>query len=148
MRTALFNYLFARRHRGTFILRIEDTDQLRYVPGAEEYITESLNWCGIEIDECPSAGGSHEPYRQSDRKDIYHRYAMQLVETGNAYIAFDTPEELEELRKSAEREGKVFQYDQSVRGSLKNSLALTTPEIEEMIKSGVPYVVRFRIPEN
>lgn len=148
VRTALFNYLFARKHGGTFILRIEDTDQLRYVEGTEVYIRESLSWCGIEIDEGPAEGGPFAPYRQSERKELYRSYAMQLVESGQAYIAFDTPEELEELRKEKEKHGEVFQYDRSVRRSLKNSLGLPASETERLLDAGVPHVIRFLIPEN
>ncbi len=146
VRTALFNYLFARRHNGTFILRIEDTDRQRYVSGAEEYIIESLSWCGIEIDEGVPPGGPYAPYRQSERKDIYRDYAMKLIDSGHAYLAFDSPEELEALRQEKEKSGEVFQYDHTVRGSLKNSLALSRERVEELIEKGVPYVVRFRIP--
>lgn len=148
VRTALFNYLFARKHRGIFILRIEDTDQGRYVPGAEDYIIESLKWCGIEIDEGVSVGGSHEPYRQSERKDIYREYAEKLVQSGNAYFAFDTPEELELLRKEKESKGEVFQYDTHSRKSLNNSLTKTAVETKSLIDAGIPHVVRFKMPEN
>jgi glutamyl-tRNA synthetase len=148
VRTALFNYLFARRHKGVFILRIEDTDQGRYVPGAEEYIIESLKWCGIKIDEGVSADGPHQPYRQSERKDIYREYAEKLVQSGNAYYAFDTPEELEALRKEKEGKGEVFQYDTQTRKPLNNSLAKTAEETKSLLESGVPHVVRFKMPEN
>jgi glutamyl-tRNA synthetase len=148
VRTALFNYLFARKHQGTFILRIEDTDQGRYVPGAEEYIIESLKWCGINIDEGVTAGGPYEPYRQSDRKQIYLEYAEKLLSTGHAYEAFDTPEELEQLRKKYEAEGKTFIYDASVRSTLKNSLVLREEEIRQLKEKSVPCVVRFKIPED
>lgn len=148
VRTALFNYLFARKHKGVSILRIEDTDQGRYVPGAEEYIIESLKWCGIQIDEGVSAGGPHAPYRQSERKEIYREYAEKLLQAGNAYFAFDTPEELEALRKEKEAKGEVFQYDSSVRKSLKNSISLSTEKVNELINSGASYVVRFKMPEN
>lgn len=148
VRTALFNYLFARRHNGTSILRIEDTDQGRYVPGAEEYIIESLRWCGIQIDEGVSAGGPFAPYRQSERKDIYKQYAEKLISNGHAYYAFDTPEELESLRKEKESRGEVFQYDTSVRNKLKNSLNLGEMEVRALVESGEPYVVRYKMPEN
>ena len=148
VRTALLNYLFARKHQGTFILRIEDTDQGRYVPGAEEYIIESLKWCGINIDEGVTAGGPYEPYRQSDRKQIYLEYAEKLLSTGHAYEAFDTPEELEQLRKKYEAEGKTFIYDASVRSTLKNSLVLREEEIRQLKEKSVPCVVRFKIPED
>ncbi len=148
IRTALFNYLFARKHNGVSILRIEDTDHGRYVPGAEQYIIESLKWCGIQIDEGVSVGGPHEPYRQSERKEIYKEYAFKLLQSGNAYYAFDSPEELDALRKEKETKGEVFQYDSSIRNSLKNSLALPAKLVEENIRLGVPYVVRFKMPEN
>jgi glutamyl-tRNA synthetase len=148
LRTALFNYLFARKQNGTFILRIEDTDQSRYVPGAEEYIMESLKWCKLQYDEGPVTGGLHSPYRQSERKAVYRQYADRLLQSGNAYMAFDTPEEIEGLRKQAESDGRTFQYDMSVRNSLKNSLTLGETEIKQLISSGTPYVIRFKIPEN
>jgi glutamyl-tRNA synthetase len=148
VRTALFNYLFARKHNGTFILRIEDTDQGRYVPGAEEYIIESLKWCGIIIDEGVTAGGPYEPYRQSERKNIYLEYAERLLASGHAYEAFDSPEQLEQLRKQYESERKTFIYDASVRNNLNNSLVLGREEVEKLKESGVPYVVRFMMPEN
>ena len=122
VRTALYNYLFARRAGGDFILRIEDTDSNRFVEGAERYILDSLRWCGITIDEGVDEGGPHAPYRQSERKEIYLKYAMQLVESGNAYYAFDTPEELNALRAQTEAEGKTFAYDHSVREKLATSL--------------------------
>ena len=148
VRTALFNYLFAKKHNGTFILRIEDTDRQRYVPGTEEYIVESLKWCGIEPDEGVSAGGPYPPYRQSDRKEIYNQFAMQLVESGHAYLAWDTPEELDQLRDEKEKNGEVFQYDHTVRGFLKNSLSLSPDETARLNQEGVPYVIRFLMPEN
>lgn len=148
VRTALFNYLFAKKHKGTFILRLEDTDQQRYVPGAEEYIIESLKWCGIEPDEGVPVGGPHAPYHQSRRKDIYHQYAIQLVDNGHAYLAFDTPQELDQLREEKEIRGEVFQYDHTIRGSLKNSLSLSTIEVEKMKEAGIPYVIRFLMPED
>lgn len=147
VRTALYNYLFARKHNGKFILRIEDTDQLRFVAGAEEYIVESLQWCGITFDEGPGIGGIFAPYKQSERKDIYIKYANLLVEKGAVYYAFDTQEELENIRKKYESEKKVFQYDIHTRYSLKNSLTFTKQETEEWLKSGKPYVIRFKIPE-
>ncbi len=148
VRTALFNYLFAKRHGGTFILRIEDTDRQRYVPGTEEYIIESLRWCGIEPDEGVPVGGPFAPYRQSDRKDIYRGYAMQLVEQGYAYIAFDSPEELDELRSQKEKKGEVFQYDHSVRYNLKNSISLSPEEVKRLLDENVPHVVRFKMAKN
>ncbi|MFO7924034.1 MAG: glutamate--tRNA ligase [Bacteroidales bacterium] len=148
VRTALFNCLFAKKHNGTFILRIEDTDRQRYVNGTEEYFIEALKWCGIEIDEGVSAGGPHVPYRQSERKDLYRRFATELVKSGHAYIAFDTPEELEELRNEKEKEGGVFQYDHTIRTSLQNSLALPAEEVEKLTGAGVPHVIRFCMPED
>ena len=118
VRTALYNYLFARHHGGKMILRIEDTDSQRFVPGAEEYIIESLKWCGIEIDEGVGVGGPHAPYRQSERREIYLKYATELVDAGWAYYAFDTPEELDALRKEAEEAGKTF-ADGAVRFEAK-----------------------------
>jgi glutamyl-tRNA synthetase len=146
VRTALFNYLFARKYNGTFIVRIEDTDRQRYVPGTEEYIIESLRWCGIEIDEGVPDGGPYAPYRQSERGDIYRDHARQLVDGGHAYIAFDKPEELDQLREEKERAGEVFQYDHTVRGTLKNSLSLSPSEVRKLLDENVPYVVRFRMP--
>ncbi len=144
VRTALYNYLFARKNGGKFILRIEDTDQTRFVPGAEAYIIESLNWCGIVFDEGVHVGGPFGPYRQSDRKQIYRRYADMLLEKGHAYYAFDTPEELEKERGA----NPNFQYDQSTRQRLCNSLSLSREETSTRLASGFPYVVRVRIPEN
>ena len=148
VRTALYNYLFARRNGGKMILRIEDTDSQRFVPGAEEYIIESLKWCGIEIDEGVGVGGPHAPYRQSERKDIYLKYAMQLIEAGWAYYAFDTPEELDKLRAEAEAAGKTFAYNHEVREQLATSLRLSKEEVEERIARGDQWVVRFKMPEN
>ena len=148
VRTALYNYLFARRHGGKMILRIEDTDSQRFVPGAEEYIIESLKWCGIEIDEGVGVGGPHAPYRQSERRDIYLKYAKQLVEADWAYYAFDTPEELEKLRAEAEAAGKTFAYNYEVREKLPTSLSLAKEEVEARIARGDQWVVRFKMPEN
>ena len=148
LRTALFNYLFARKNGGVFILRIEDTDQTRYVEGAEDYIKGALDWCGLTPDEGPGQGGGFGPYRQSERKDQYQRYAMQLLESGHAYYAFDTPEELDSMRKEYEARGETFVYDARVRESLKNSLTMQAPEVEEKIASGTPYVIRFRFEPN
>ncbi len=175
VRTALYNFLFARRHGGKFILRIEDTDTARYVAGAEQYILDSLAWCGIEIDEGVGAGdscdgamagcatgiegkvlagsgsaapsasqGPHAPYRQSERKGIYVRYVRQLIDSGWAYYAFDTPESLDKLRAEA---GETFAYNYAVRGGLENSLRLSEAEVRERIDRGDQYVVRFRVPE-
>ena len=148
VRTALYNYLFARRHGGKMILRIEDTDSQRFVPGAEEYIIESLKWCGIEIDEGVGVGGPHAPYRQSERREIYLKYAKQLVEAGWAYYAFDTSEELDALRKEAEAAGQTFAYNYTVREKLPTSLSLSAEEVEERMARGDQWVVRFKMPEN
>ena len=148
VRTALYNYLFARRHGGKMILRIEDTDSQRFVPGAEEYIIESLKWCGIEIDEGVGVGGPHAPYRQSERKEIYLKFAKQLVEAGWAYYAFDTAEELDALRKEAEAAGQTFAYNYTVREKLPTSLSLSKEEVEARIARGDIWVVRFKMPEN
>lgn len=148
LRTALFNYLIARKNGGVFILRIEDTDQTRYVEGAEDYIMEALDWCGLTPDEGPRQGGGFGPYKQSERKSQYKRYAMQLLESDSAYYAFDTPEELDGMRKSFEARGETFVYDARVRESMKNSLSMQSNEVEEMIASGTPYVIRFRFESN
>ena len=141
VRTALYNYLFAKQHGGDLVFRIEDTDSSRFVPGAEEYIIESFKWLGIKFDEGVSFGGSYGPYRQSERRDIYKKYVKQLLDEGKAYIAFDTPEELEAKRQ----EIKNFQYDAHTRMQMRNSLALPREEVEEMIAEGKQYVVRFLI---
>ena len=149
VRTALFNYLYAKKNNGKFILRIEDTDQGRFVPGAEEYIIESLKWCGIHFDEDVIKGGEYGPYRQSDRKEMYKQYADQLISCGNAYYAFDTPEELDAIRKKHEVEKlPSFQYDVHTRGNLKNSLTLSQDEVNALLSSGTNYVIRFKMPEN
>jgi glutamyl-tRNA synthetase len=148
VRTALYNYLFARKFGGKFILRIEDTDQARFVPGAEDYIIESLKWCGIEFDEGVHLGGPYAPYRQSDRKEIYKQYADQLVAGGYAYYAFDTPEELEKIRKDNEAKKITFQYGPSTRMSLNNSLTIAKSELEHRLAEGGHYVIRIKIPEN
>lgn len=148
VRTALFNYLFAKKNEGDFILRIEDTDQNRYVEGAEEYIMESLKWCGISPVEGPGIGGKLGPYRQSERKDLYLQYSQQLVESGWAYYAFDTPEELNTRRKEAELDKSVFVYNQATRDTLNNSLFLGKEKAIALIKEDKPYVVRFKMPEN
>lgn len=148
VRTALFNYLFARKHGGDFLLRIEDTDQARYVPGAEAYIMEALAWCGINIDEGPQQGGPHAPYRQSERKDLYRQYAMQLIESGHAYYAFDTPEELDQARTQAEAMGAIFTYSAATRHMMKNSISLDEVEWKKLISSDAHYVIRFRMPEH
>ena len=141
VRTALYNYLFARQHGGTMILRIEDTDSNRFVPGAEAYINEALQWLGIGIDEGVAEGGAFGPYKQSERRDIYRQYVKQLLDAGKAYIAFDTPEELEAKRQ----EIKNFQYDASTRMTMRNSLSLPPQEVQALIDAGTNYVVRFKI---
>lgn len=146
VRTALFNYLFAKKHNGTFYLRIEDTDQTRFVPGAEEYIFEALEWLGISPDETIGKNEKFAPYRQSDRKSLYKQYADQLIESGNAYYAFDTPEKLDELRKQAEAEGKTFIYNHSIRNQMETSLSLSAEEVQKRLENNVPYVVRFKTP--
>lgn len=148
VRTALFNYLFARHHGGDFLLRIEDTDQTRYVPGAEEYIIESLKWCGLTVDEGVGVGGEFGPYRQSERKDIYKQYALQLIESGNAYYSFDTAEELDAQRKACEERGETFIYNALSRKELKNSLHMDADEVRNLLESGAHYVIRFKMPEN
>ena len=149
VRTALFNYLFARQHSGDMLLRIEDTDSTRFVPGAEEYITEALAWLGIEIDEgicqdAPNGKGDHGPYRQSERREIYHKYVDQLLASGNAYIAFDAPEQLEAKRAEIAN----FQYDARTREQMVNSLTLSAEEVEARIAAGEKYVVRFKVMPN
>ncbi|MDQ2179684.1 glutamate--tRNA ligase [Marinifilum sp. D714] len=146
VRTALFNYLFARKHNGEFLLRIEDTDQTRYVPGAEDYIVEALKWCGITLDEGATVGGEYGPYRQSERKPMYREYADQLIASGDAYYAFDTPEELDAIRKKCEEEKKTFIYNYETRENLNNSLALPAEEVQRKIEAGEAYVVRFKMP--
>lgn len=148
VRTALFNYLFAKVNNGVLILRIEDTDQARYVKGAEEYIVESLKWCGILIDEGVEQGGEYGPYRQSERKSIYRQYAEQLIESGNAYYAFDTPDDLDNIRKEFEANKKTFIYDSSARKKLRNSLVLSAEVVKKLLEKGEDYVIRYKIPEN
>ncbi|MDE5918711.1 MAG: glutamate--tRNA ligase, partial [Duncaniella sp.] len=141
VRTALYNYLFARRHGGDMILRIEDTDSQRFVPGAEEYINEALAWLGIKIDEGVREGGAYGPYKQSERRDIYREHVKMLLDAGKAYIAFDTPAELEAARAATPN----FQYDASTRLSMRNSLSLPAEEVKALMDAGTPYVVRFLI---
>lgn len=148
VRTALYNYLFAKQHDGTFVLRIEDTDQTRFVEGAEAYIIEAFQWLGLKFDEGVGIGGEFGPYKQSERKPIYKPYAEQLVADGWAYYAFDTPEALEAKRKEAEVQKKTFQYDASTRLSMVNSLTLPAEEVERRLASGDHFVVRFKYPEN
>ena len=141
VRTALYNYLFARQHGGDMVFRIEDTDSHRFVPGAEEYIIEAFRWLGIEFDEGVSFGGDKGPYRQSERRDIYKKYVKQLLDAGKAYIAFDTPEELDAKRAEIEN----FQYDAKTRGMMRNSLTMSAEEVQKLIDAGEQYVVRFKI---
>ncbi len=148
VRTALYNYLFARQNGGKMILRIEDTDQTRFVPGAEQYIIEALDWLGIEFDEGVHLGGPFGPYRQSDRKPMYRQYAEQLIRDGWAYYAFDKPEALEAKRKEYEAQKKTFQYDCNTRLQMENSLSLGMEEAQRRIVAGEPYVVRFQFPDN
>jgi glutamyl-tRNA synthetase len=142
--TALYNYLFARQQGGDLIFRIEDTDSNRFVPGAEEYILESFAWLGIQFDEGVSFGGNHGPYRHVERRDIYKKYVQILLDNGKAYIAFDTPEELEAKRNEVSN----FQYDASTRLSMNNSLTLSADRVQELISEGKQYVVRFKIEPN
>ena len=150
VRTALFNYLFAKKHGGVFVLRIEDTDQNRYVEGAEDYIVEALNWCGIPFDEGPGKNEKFGPYRQSERKHLYKRYADQLITEGKAYYAFDTSEQLDTHRKGHEAEGKTFIYNWHNRekGRLVNSLVLTKADTEARIAAGEDFVIRFKSPQD
>lgn len=148
VRTALYNYLFARKHGGTFILRIEDTDSGRFVEGAEKYIVEALHWCGIVIDEGVSVGGPHDPYRQSERSAIYLKYALELIEKGDAYYAFDTPDELAALRSAKETAGEAFAYNYEIRDSLCTSLNMPKEEVERLIDSGRQYVIRYKMPQD
>jgi len=143
VRTVLFNYLFAKKHGGDFVLRIEDTDQTRYVEGAEEYILDCLKWCGLHPDESPVAGGPYAPYRQSERKALYREYAERLVMEGHAYYAFDTAEELDKNRKEIPN----FQYGQAYRHTLRNSLSLSQHEVDELLAAGTPHVIRIKMPE-
>lgn len=148
VRTALYNYLFAKHHNGKFLLRIEDTDQNRYVEGAEDYIIESLKWLGITPDEGVGFGGELGPYRQSDRKDIYTSYVQKLIDSGNAYYSFDTAEELDAMRTEAEKSGQTFIYNSQNRNQLNNSLSLSAEEVQSKLNADIPYVIRFKIPEN
>ena len=148
VRTALFNYLFAKKHGGTFYLRIEDTDQTRFVPGAEAYIFEALEWLGIAPDETIGKNEKFGPYRQSERKAMYQQYADQLINSGWAYYAFDTADSLDAMRKEAEAAGKTFIYNHSVREQLDNSLTISREKVTERIASGEQYVIRFKTPVN
>ncbi|HMU72132.1 MAG TPA: glutamate--tRNA ligase, partial [Ferruginibacter sp.] len=149
VRTVLYNYLFAKQHKGDFILRIEDTDQTRFVPGAEEYIFACLKWCGMEPDESPLHKGPYGPYRQSERKEQYRQYAEQLVKNGYAYYAFDTKEDLEKMREENKTaENPSPQYDHRIRGKMQNSLSLTEAEVNDLLTKNTPYVIRIKMPEN
>lgn len=141
VRTALYNYLFAKKHGGDFVLRIEDTDSTRFVPGAEEYIVETFRWLGLKFDEGVTCGGKFGPYRQSERREIYRKYVDLLLESGNAYIAFDTPEELDAKRREIEN----FQYDAKTRMSMRNSLSLSKEDVDKLLTDGVQYVIRFKV---
>ncbi len=145
VRTALYNYLFARKNKGTFILRIEDTDQKRFVKGSEDYIIEALKWCGIKTDEGIPGGGDYGPYNQSERKEIYPKYIKDLLELGDAYYAFDTAEDLDKLRKEGEKTKRIFTYNAEIRDSLNNSLNLSPEKVKEKIDSGEPYVIRYKV---
>ena len=148
VRTALFNYLFAKKHNGTFVLRIEDTDQTRYVANAEKYIIDSLEWCNIPFDEGPGKNEKFGPYRQSERKVLYKEYADMLIASGNAYYAFDTAEELDVQRKNYEENGRTFIYNWHNRKELNNSLSLADDEIQAKINAGDKYVIRFKSPQD
>jgi glutamyl-tRNA synthetase len=146
VRTALYNYLLAKQLGGKMLLRIEDTDQTRYVEGAENYIIEALSWVGITIDEGVGVGGPHAPYRQSERKPMYMEYAMKLINEGKAYYAFDTSEELDAMRQTLESQGSAFTYNAATRTKLKNSLTLSAAETKAKIEAGEPYVIRLKVP--
>ncbi|MFB6258290.1 MAG: glutamate--tRNA ligase [Flavobacteriales bacterium] len=149
VRTALYNHLFARKHGGVFVLRLEDTDRTRFVEGAEDYILEALDWSGIRVDEGFREGGSFGPYRQSERKESYREYAERLVEAGFAYYAFDTAEDLEAMREQARAsKAKVVQYDAITRNSMRNSLTLSDDQVEALFAEGAPYVIRLKVPRN
>ena len=158
VRTALYNYLYAKQHGGDFILRIEDTDSNRFVPGAEQYIIEALNWCGIVPDEGVDAAGKvvetpserhpHAPYRQSQRRSIYRKYAEQLVASGNAYYAFDSAEDLELMRSRAENAGQTFIYNYSTRGGMCNSLTLDAEQTARLLEERDDWTIRFKMPED
>ena len=149
VRTALYNYLFAKKNNGTFIIRIEDTDQTRFVPGAQDYILESLKWCGIEPTEGPGIGGDFGPYVQSERRELYKPYAEQLIRENKAYYAFDSAEELEQVRDRAKQMGMPnWQYNHVTRTSMRNSLTLAQDQVEELLKKGTPYVIRMKMPRN
>lgn len=146
VRTALYDYLFAKNQGGDFVLRIEDTDTARYVEGAEDYIMEALEWCGIIPDESPRHGGKYGPYKQSERRDIYDKYTEIILKTDYAYLAFDTPEELDAARAEAEANGDVFSYNYLSRNRMRNSIALSQEEVQKLLDAKTPYVVRFKMP--
>ena len=148
VRTALFNYLFAKKNGGDFILRIEDTDQGRYVSGAEQYIIEAMNWVGVSFDESPLKPSKFGPYRQSERKEIYKQYADTLIANGSAYYAFDSPEALARERKTCEQKGETFIYNWHNRKKLNNSLSLSKEQTSAKLSSKIPFVIRFKSPEN
>lgn len=149
VRTVLYNYLFAKKHGGDFLVRIEDTDQSRYVAGAEEYIFDTLKWCGLEPDESVQHGGNYGPYRQSERKESYRQYAEQLVKDGYAYYAFDTPEELEKMRQDFKTDNNPSpQYDHTIRMKMRNSLTLSADETQKLLAEGTRHVIRIKMPEN
>ncbi|MBO9572875.1 MAG: glutamate--tRNA ligase, partial [Chitinophagaceae bacterium] len=149
VRTVLYNYLFAKQNNGEFVLRIEDTDQGRYVEGAEQYIYDCLAWCGLNPDESPKLGGPFAPYRQSERKDIYRKYAEQLLNEGHAYYAFDTPKELDKMRHDFKTEQNPSpQYNFEVRSKMRNSLTLSEAETKQLIAAGTPHVIRIKMPDN
>ena len=141
VRTALYDYLFAKNQGGDFVLRIEDTDTARYVEGAEEYIMQALEWCGIIPDESPKHGGNYGPYRQSERRPIYDNYTEQILKTDYAYLAFDTPEELDAARAEAEANGEVFSYNYFTRNRMKNSISLSKEDVQKLLEAKTPYVV-------
>jgi len=149
VRTVLFNYLFARANGGDFVLRIEDTDQTRFVAGAEQYIMDCLKWCGLNPDESPEKGGPYAPYRQSERKPLYAEYAEKLVAAGHAYYAFDTPADLERMRAEFKKDDNTNpQYDRNTRGLMRNSLTLSQDETDHLLAAGTPYVIRIKVPES
>ena len=149
VRTALYNYLFAKKHKGTFLIRIEDTDQTRFVPGAQEYILDSLKWCGISPEEGPGIGGDYGPYIQSERKSSYRDFANQLIENDKAYYAFDSSEDLDRMRAEAKKMGMPnWQYNGVSRMNMKNSLTLPKSEVNRLLEEGVPYVIRMKMPRN
>ena len=149
VRTALYNYLFAKKHNGTFLIRIEDTDQTRFVPGAQDYIMDALSWCGIMPTEGPGLGGDYGPYVQSERKEMYRPYAEQLVAEDKAYYAFDTAEDLDRMRDQAKNMGMPnWQYNSVTRSSMRNSLTLPKSEVEQLLAANEPYVIRMKMPRN